>query len=350
MSPSPSDPPRVFGSPLGSASFKSQPEDFQVEELLGFRPSGEGEHCFLWVEKVGLNSNELVTHLAGRLGIRRRLVSHCGLKDKNAITRQWFSIHLPGCDSPAAGSLEGDGIRVLKVTRNHRKLRRGSHDGNRFTIRLRDCQFTPELARARWSDIVSRGVPNYFGSQRFGHGGDNIRQAREMFAGTRPVRDRMLRGLLISAARSLLFNAVVAARVEEEIWDLPKSGEVYGFADNRSLILPGRERGDEAQRVATGELQLTAPLWGQGELLSQAEIRDLEERIASAHPDMRGGLEALNLRQERRVTRLIPRRASLEWADGSDLKLTFDLPKGCYATTVLRELAQIDVEFAPGAA
>ena len=160
MSPSPSDPPRVFGSPLGSASFKSQPEDFQVEELLGFRPSGEGEHCFLWMEKVGLNSNELVTHLAGRLGIRRRLVSHCGLKDKNAITRQWFSIHLPGCDSPAAGSLEGDGIRVLKVTRNHRKLRRGSHDGNRFTIRLRDCQFTPELARARWSDIVSRGVPN----------------------------------------------------------------------------------------------------------------------------------------------------------------------------------------------
>ncbi|MFT5108344.1 MAG: tRNA pseudouridine13 synthase, partial [Pseudoalteromonas tetraodonis] len=309
----PIDPPRLLGDALGAARFKSRVEDFQVEEILGFEPSGEGEHCFLWLEKTNRNSNEVAGHLADRLGIRKRLISHCGLKDKHAITRQWFSLHLPGEESPSAEQLEDEGIRILQITRNGRKLRRGSHDGNRFIIRLRDCGFTTDAAESRWGKIITRGVPNYFGPQRFGRRGDNIRQAREMFSGAKEVRDRLLRGIFISSARSLLFNTVVASRVQQQTWDRPLAGEVFGFADNRSLVLPHNLRGDEAQRVGAGELELTAPLWGQGEPLSYDAVLDLEKQSVASHPEFTAGLEALNLRQERRVIRLIPLNASLRW-------------------------------------
>ncbi len=239
--------PRLHGRPVGAARFKLRPEDFQVEEVLGFDPSGEGEHCLLWIEKTGLNSNDVASHIAGRLGIRKRLVSHCGLKDRHAVTRQWFSLHLPGQASPRAEELASEGLSVLAITRNGRKLRRGSHDGNRFTIRLRECEFTDEQAHARWDQITARGVPNYFGPQRFGRDGGNVRQARRMFSGDLAVRDRALRGILISAARSFLFNAVLGERLERGSWDRVLEGEVFGFADNRSLVLPERCRGDEAR-------------------------------------------------------------------------------------------------------
>ena len=132
----PIDPPRLHGSPLGSAQFKSHPDDFQVDEVLGWTPSGEGEHCFLWIQKRGCNSNDVAAQIAKRLKIRKRLISHCGLKDKNAITRQWFSIHLPGIPSPTAEKLQSENFQALKITRNSRKLRRGVHRGNRFAIRL----------------------------------------------------------------------------------------------------------------------------------------------------------------------------------------------------------------------
>lgn len=346
----PTDPPRLFGDAPGTALFKSRPEDFQVEEILGFEPSGEGEHCFLWVEKTDRNSNDVAGHFADRLGIRKRLISHCGLKDKQAVTRQWFSLHLPGEPSPTAADLEGEGLRVLKITRNLRKLRRGSHDGNRFTIRLRQCECTRAAAEQRWEKIITRGVPNYFGPQRFGRDGGNIAQARRLLCGETAIRDRALRGILISAARSFLFNAVLAERVARGNWDSPLDGEVFGFADNRSLVLPEKLRGDEVQRVAAGHLELTAPLWGKGELQSLNEVRELEEGVAGQHRELATGLELLGLRQERRVTRLLPRAGSLEWADasGGDLLVRFDLPKGTYATTLLRELIELRIEFPPG--
>ena len=338
MNADPINPPRLHGEPPGCAVFKAQPTDFQVEEILGFEPSGEGEHCFLWVEKTDRNSNDVASHFAAQLGIRKRLVSHCGLKDKQAVTRQWFSLHLPGAESPAASDLEGDGLRILKITRNARKLRRGSHDGNRFTIRLRECTFSQQEAATRWEKIIIQGVPNYFGSQRFGKRGDNIRQARQMFAGEIEIRDRLLRGLIISAARSYLFNAVVADRLQIGKWEQPMAGEIFGFADNRSLILPHNLHGDEQQRVAAGQLELTAPLWGQGDPPSLEDVLALEKEIATRYPEIVSGLEALNLRQERRTIRLIPRQASFEWHRPADLILKFDLPKGTYATTILREL------------
>lgn len=332
------DPPRFHGEPIGRAQFKSQSADFQVEEILGFEPSGEGEHCFLWLEKTDRNSNEVATHLADQLGIRKRLVSHCGLKDKLAVTRQWFSLHMPGEESPPAPQLEAEGIRILKITRNSRKLRRGSHDGNRFVIRLRDCEFSPKDATDRWEKIASHGVPNFFGSQRFGKNGDNLRQAAQMFSGELEIRDRQLRGIILSAARSAIFNAVIAERLTLDNWNRPIAGEIYGFADNRSLILPHNLHGDETDRFSNGDLELTAPLWGQGEPPSLSEVLAIEKEVATRHPDLISGLTQLNLRQERRTMRLIPRNSSQSWDSDGNLTLKFDLPKGTYATTLLREM------------
>jgi len=338
----PINPPRLLGQSIGSAHFKSCFEDFQVEEILGFEPTGEGEHCLIWLEKIDRNSNDVATDLAKCLGIRKRLVNHCGLKDRNAITRQWFSLHLPGQESPAAESLRGDGVQVLRTTRNLRKLRRGCHQGNRFIITLRDCSFTQEAARERWQAIMDRGVPNYFGPQRFGRDGDNIDTARRLMSGEISVKDRALRGILISAARSFIFNACVGQRILDGTWDVPIDGEVYGFADKRSLVIPTNRRGDEIERVARGELELTAPLWGNGELLSENQLRRIEESIASEHLELARGLSEFNLQHERRVIRLRPQASELHWEANNTLVLKFTLPTGTYATTLLRELVDLD--------
>lgn len=342
----PVQPPPLLGPSIGSARFKSRLEDFEVEEILGFEPTGEGEHCLLWVEKVDRNSNDVATEFAKKLGLRKRLVNHCGLKDRTAITRQWFSLHLPGVESPAAESLSGNGVRVLQATRNLRKLRRGCHHGNRFAIRLRDCTFSPAAAAHRWQLIIDRGVPNYFGPQRFGRDGGNIEMARRMMAGEVEVRDRALRGLLISAARSYLFNACVARRIEQGTWDVPLEGEVFGFADKRSLVIPDNRRGDEDERFRQGTLELTAPLWGTGELLSVAQVRDFEEGVAGSYPEIISGLAQFNLQQERRVIRLRPQASELTWETETTLVLRFELPTGTYATTLLREFADLDGTFA----
>jgi tRNA pseudouridine13 synthase len=298
---SPDPLPTLHGGPLGKVRFKSVPEDFVVEEVLGFEPSGVGEHCLVWVEKRDLDSNTAAARLASATGLRNRLVSHCGLKDRHAVTRQWFSLHMPGQASPEPAALESEGLRVLHVTRNTRKLRRGIHRGNRFTIRLREPDFSSDLALERWQQIVERGAPNYFGSQRFGHEGRNVEKALAMFRGDFRPADRLLRGILLSAARSQLLNAVIATRLRAGNWDHPLSGEVYGFADNGTVLLPEKHRGDEAERYAQGVLELTAPLWGQGELQSINEVRALESAVAHEQPELLAGLEAAGLRQERRV-------------------------------------------------
>ncbi len=336
------EPPYLHGGPLGRVGFKTQPEDFIVEELLGFEPSGVGEHCLVWVEKRDLDSNTAGARLADALGLRRRLVSHCGLKDRHAVTRQWFSLHMPGQPSPEPAALESEGLRVLRVTRNTRKLRRGIHLGNRFTIRLRHPDFDAATAEERWNRITHQGVPNLFGSQRFGNEGRNVEKALAMFRGEFTPGDRLLRGLLLSAVRSHLFNAVVAERMARGSWNRALPGEVYGFPDNGTLLLIENQRGDEMQRFANDKVEITAPLWGSGDLHSAGEVRELELEIAARFPELTAGLEAAGLRQERRVMRLRPMNPGFVILEGGDLQLSFDLPRGTYATAILRELAVLE--------
>jgi tRNA pseudouridine13 synthase len=323
---------------LGRVRFKTVPEDFMVEEILGFEPSGEGEHCLLWVEKRDLDSNTAGARLADAMGLRHRLVSHCGLKDRHAVTRQWFSLHLPGQASPEPEALESEGLRVLRVTRNTRKLRRGIHLGNRFTIRLRQCEFDATAARERWDLITREGVPNVFGQQRFGNEGRNVGKALAMFRGEFNPGDRLLRGILLSSVRSHLFNAVVAERMAHGLWNRALKGEVYGFPDNGTLLLIENQRGDEAERFAAGRVELTAPLWGCGELHTLEDVRKMELGVMARYPELTKGLEDAGLRQERRVMRLRPTHSDLVVLEGGDLQLSFNLPRGTFATALLREL------------
>lgn len=233
------------------------------------------------------------------------------------------------------------GVRVLKMTRHSRKLHRGTHEGNRFIVRLRDCTFTKDAGTERWQSIVRRGVPNYFGKQRFGRDGGNVQQAQRFMAGEIEIKNPLLRGILISAARSAIYNACVAERIEAGNWDKPLDGEVFGFPENRSLVLPHNLRGDEAERVLGGSLELTAPLWGQGELQSEGQVKLLEENVAKRFPELVDGLEQFNLKQERRVIRLHPLNAQLTWESDSIMTLSFELPKGTYATTLLREMTEL---------
>jgi len=264
------------------------------------------------------------------------------LKDRHAVTRQWFSLHMPGQPSPEPAALESEGLRVLRITRNTRKLRRGIHFGNRFTIRLREPSFDFAAAQQRWQKIADEGVPNFFGDQRFGNEGRNVEKALAMFRGDFSPGDRLLRGLLLSSVRSFLFNAVIEERMARGLWNQALPGEVYGFPDNGTILLINNQRGDEPQRFAEGKLELTAPLWGCGELHTADEVRALEQEVASRFPEHTAGLEAAGLRQERRVMRLRPIHPALISLPGGDLQLTFDLPRGTYATTVLRELATLE--------
>ena len=180
-----------------------------------------------------------------------------------------------------------------------------------------------------------------FGPQRFGRGGNNIEHAIRFMSGEIEVKDRALRGILISAARSFIFNDCVAKRILLDTWDHPIDGEVFGFSDNRSLVIPGNRRGDEFERVKTGTLELTSPLWGAGELLTFGQVRSFEESVAASSPEIIAGLAQFNLKQERRVIRLRPIASELTWETDLTLVLKFELPTGTYATTLLRELADL---------
>ncbi|MDZ7782516.1 MAG: tRNA pseudouridine(13) synthase TruD [Halioglobus sp.] len=147
MSP---DWPTAWGPPPARATIRSQADDFQVTELLGFEPCGEGEHVYLLLEKRNLNTRDVVERIAALSGVRVRDIGYCGLKDRNARARQWFSIGLAGRSQPDWSALQAQGgIRVLQQCRHRRKLRRDSHRGNRFSLRLRDLRGDRALLEQR---------------------------------------------------------------------------------------------------------------------------------------------------------------------------------------------------------
>jgi len=228
-------------------------------------------------------------------------------------------------------------VKVLAATRHSRKLKRGALRGNRFMLILRDVQGDREAAERVLGQIALRGVPNYFGEQRFGREGGNVAQARAMFAGRRVERDK--RSFLLSAARSQIFNNVLAARVERGAWDTPLDGEIWSLAGSRSWFGPEPFTEVLAGRLARADIHPSGPLWGQGEPPSQAEAGALERAAAAACQDLADGLVAARMDQERRPLRLIPQDLTWRWLDGDELELVFELPAGTYATVVVRELA-----------
>ena len=205
--------PLAYGEALGTAVLKATAEDFQVDEVLDIPLSGDGEHLWLWVEKRGLNTEEAARRLAKAAGVPLRTVSYAGLKDRQALTRQWFSVQLPGKADPDLSGAENDTLKILKTSRHKRKLQRGAHAANGFTLRLTQLNADKDALEQRLQLIAKQGVPNYFGSQRFGWQGGNLGEARDYAARKALPEQRNVRSRLLSTARSYLFNQVLAARV-----------------------------------------------------------------------------------------------------------------------------------------
>jgi tRNA pseudouridine13 synthase len=332
--------PYAHGGPAGSGILRKSPEDFTVEEDLGFEPSGSGEHVFLRIEKRGENTDWLARQLARFASVPQSQVSYAGLKDRHARTVQWFSVQLPGKTEPDWSAFDTPSVTVLETRRHNRKLRRGALRGNRFHLRIALLDHNPERLRANLDAVKREGVPNYFGEQRFGHEGGNLTRAREILSGALPVRDRHERGLLYSAARSFLFNQVLARRVREGTWNRPLPGDAFMFSSSNSFFRGEILTPEIAERVRRNEIHPSGPLWGRGENPLSGEALALETEALTEHQTLCRGLEEHGLEMARRPLRLLP--DEFQWnLDADSLQLEFFLPAGDYATTLVRELVSV---------
>jgi tRNA pseudouridine13 synthase len=330
---------RAFGEPCLCGDLRSDPRDFIVVEELGFEPDGEGEHDYLWLEKTASNTAWVAEQLAAFAGIPVRDVGYAGMKDRHAVTRQWFSVRRPRGAPAEWTGLRIDGLTVLRVSRNRRKLRRGAHRGNRFHIVLRNTEPLSGDPGARLADLARLGVPNYFAEQRFGRDAGNLQLASRLFAGARLPRQR--RGLALSAARSLLFNAVLERRVRLGTWNQLLPGDCANLDGSGSVFPVDCVDDDLRLRASELDLHATGPLWGRGALLTTGDVASLEQEVAAVMALESAGLEKHGLEQARRALRLSVRE--LEWSmEGRTLELDFRLTRGAFATAVLRELATVD--------
>lgn len=322
--------------PRATAAFKATAEDFEVHEIMNEGFSGEGEHHLLRVEKRGLNTEDVVKALARALNISAKLISYAGLKDRQALATQWISIHLPGKDIPPIESLSGAGWRVLEYTRHLKKLRPGYLAGNRFRIWLRDVTDLEDLMQ-RLTLVKTTGVPNYFGDQRFGREANNLSNAAAMLLGQLRVKDRFLKGIYLSAARSWLFNLILSQRVADQSWNKALAGDVMQLAGSHSIFSIDAAADEIGQRILHKDLSPASPLPGRGKGMVSGAALALIEAVCRPWQDWIQALAQQGVEEAWRAN--ILHVESLEYQQsGKDLILAFTLPAGAYATTLLREI------------
>ena len=333
----PVSPMSAHGTSVISAQVKAQPEHFIVREWLGFAPDNEGDHMLVKVRKRGANTMWVAKQLAKFANVDARDVGFAGLKDRHAVTEQSFTVPSRLLAPEAWLQVSGDGFQVIEATKHKRKLKRGAHKGNEFEITLTNVIGDPDVLVKRLEVIKSLGVPNYFGAQRFGHDGNNLRMAMEWFEGGQAILDRHQRGFALSAARSMLFNAILQARVDQGTWNQLLSGDMANLNGSNSVFAV--DEVDEVLKQRCGEFDIhpTGAMWGTGELLTKGAVKELELRIAEAHEIVTRGLCSAGLEQERRALRVHARNFTWELA-GDQLTLGFGLTKGAFATVVIAEL------------
>ena len=307
--------PNAYPASGASATLKLLNEDFIVTELPLQLPAGEGEHIWLDIEKNGANTAFVAQQLADAAGVQERDVGYAGLKDRYAITRQWFSIYLPKGETPDLTLLQHPEFKILSQSRHVKKLRPGDLQGNRFRIVLRDVTGDRGAIETNLKAVASQGVPNYFGAQRFGFDGGNVEQGRAMLAREIRVRNPKKKGIYLSAVRSFVFNEVLALRIQQGLWGKTLPGDVM----------------DEAGRP-------TGPLWGRGRVTTTDQAQALEMGVAERNATLCDGMDHAGLDQERRALVASPLEMSWEWPQANQLVLTFSLPAGTYATSVLKEI------------
>ncbi len=318
---------RAYGAPSLAAQFRLKPEDFYVEEILGFPLSGEGEHLCLYIEKQSHNTHWVAAELARYSGFDEADISVCGRKDRHAVTRQWFSIYDPKLKAVDWSSFDMDGTKIITIDRHRKKLRLGDHQENHFVIRLRHVTHVPEAdnepvllsdqeKQQHLSSIqrqLSLGVPNYFGVQRFGRNASNLLMANDWLEkGVPPPRRH--RSMVLSAARSYLFNQILSYRVSHNLWQTEIEGDILD------------------------DLHPTGPLWGRGRLATSGRSQAIELEVLNEFQGWCERLEHRGLKQERRSLSLFPKGLTCFWQN-DDLILSFNLPSGTFATAVLAEVA-----------
>jgi tRNA pseudouridine13 synthase len=346
-------PPPAWGAPLGLGVLRSMPEDFEVEEILGFAAGGEGPHALLLVRKRGANTEWVARELARAAGVKPFEVGFAGLKDRNAVTTQHFTVPRGKRAAEEFIGVAGEGYEVLAAAAHQRKLPRGALEGNRFAITVRGLACDPALLGERVQCIATGGAPNYFGEQRFGRDAGNLEQVLRTAqriaqkagqetgeGGRRRGRERRVRddaGFMLSAARSVIFNAILAERVVQGTWNRLATGDVANLDGRGSVFAVDALDSELEQRCAALDVHPTAPLAGAGQSLAAGEVLALEDGICARFPEALAVIQAEGMKSERRALRIRVRDLVHEYA-GDTLRLRFALSAGSFATTVLREV------------
>jgi len=309
-----------------------------VQEQLSFTCTGTGEHAFVQIEKCAENSEFVARQLARFAGVEQRHVGYAGLKDRQAITTQWFSVWLPGRADPDWREFHSENFRVLNSVRHARKLKRGALAGNYFQILIRNWRGDRQKTVMILDQIARQGLPNYFGEQRFGWNGNNIHQAVALFNGRRFKRHQ--KSLYLSAARAFLFNEILAERIRNSNWKQVISGDVLMFSGSHSIFKAELPDTDIDQRLAAGKIHPAGLLWGEGENLMDAESLQLVQQAVEQYPVLAKGLEQQGLKLEYRALRVFAQNLRYQFLDATTIQLQFTLPAGSYATALIREFLE----------
>lgn len=331
----------LLGKPQQAGRLKAEFADFIVREELGYPLSGEGEFVAVKIRKTNANTLFVGERLAKFAGISERNMSYAGLKDRHAVTEQWFCLHLAGKETPDFSQFECEGVEVLEVTRHNRKIRVGSLVGNHFELLLRDVSESEEITQ-RLSRLQAIGFPNYFTEQRFGRDGHNLTQALRWANGEITVKDRKKRSFYLSAARSEVFNLVVSQRIADHLTQTVLVGDYVQLAGSNSFFIVNEsEVAETQQRLVSGDVLLSAPLIGEKSL--ELTACEQEKAIIERHSTLVALMNKERMTNARRAMLCKPQDFSWQF-ESEGLRLKFFLESGSYATALVRELIQLTEE------
>lgn len=333
----------LHGRPSATGVIRSHPEDFQVDEELGFEPSGNGSHLWVNLSKRILNTMDVVSMIATATEKNKKDIGFSGQKDRNAVTTQWFSLPHDNRSENLVELLEQfcasrADLKLNRTAQHPTKLRRGVHRSNRFRIRIRSFDGDRQDFESRLRRICAEGAPNYFGPQRFGRKNRNLKTALRFFDRKVSKLDRNARGMALSAARSWIFNQVLSDRINCLGCNDPVLGDAMQLDGSNAFFIHDGSDPSVVDRIRRHDLHITGPLWGQGELPSRGKVAQFESSSVERIQLLPVGLEDAGLRQQRRALRLIPRDLGMRVEQGQDLYLEFVLTRGTFATALLREL------------
>ncbi|WP_314878708.1 tRNA pseudouridine(13) synthase TruD [Haemophilus parahaemolyticus] len=331
----------LLGKPQQAGRLKAEFADFIVREELGYPLAGEGEFVAVKVRKTNANTLFVGEQLAKFVGISVKNMSYAGLKDRHAVTEQWFCLHLAGKETPDFSAFECEGVEILEVTRHNRKIHTGALEGNYFELLLRDVEKTDEL-KQRLNQLQAVGFPNYFTEQRFGRDGHNLTQAQRWASGEISVKDRKKRSFYLSAARSEVFNLVVSQRIADQQMQTVLLGDYLQLAGSNSFFeVKVEDLVQSQQRLDENDVLLTAPLIGENSLEQKGNER--EKAIVAQHENLISLMKKERMNAARRAILCKPQ--DLHWQfEPEGLRLIFFLNSGSYATGLVRELIILNEE------